>query len=299
MRVVRRERNELVLSTTGGERAPGVHLSDLVRLEMVRREKRFNTSDPMDMMRVDAGHTWEEIVAHALQRREEKGGPKAGYRPDAICFDGIWCSPDWLNPGGQFPLEEWKATKTSSKKGWDAAHWYWELQVLGYAHALTELGILEVNSALVRVWYINGDYDWSAKVDDLTILRDYVEFELHFTARDKQDNWNKLKALGQVHGLLKKEPKFEAAGIASDGATGDGSNPGDNSSTKRGIAAGRGDTTGIAETSTGDEWPKSVTEEGERTPRRKSSRPPQPSPAKLGRLVTFPSSRSRSKKSDA
>lgn len=225
---------------------------------MVRREKRFNTSDPMDMMRVDAGHTWEEIVAHALQRREEKGGPKAGYRPEAICFDGIWCSPDWLNPGGQFPLEEWKATKTSSKKGWEAAHWYWELQVLGYAHALTELGILEVNSALVRVWYINGDYDWSAKVDDLTILRDYVEFELHFTARDKQDNWNKLKALGHVHGLLKSQPKFEQ----------------------------------------GEECQSQPETGEERTLPKRSSRPPQPSLAKGARVVTFPVSRNRLKKSD-
>ena len=200
MKVTKREPSNLVLSNTGGDRAPGLHLSDVIKVIMYERDKKFNPNDPMDMMRIEAGFTWEEILSHSLARRyRDANPPYQGKRPEPFQKDGIWMSPDWVNPGSDWPLEEWKATKVSSKSPFMERQWYWPIQMMGYAHGMG------VTAAILRVWYINGDYSYDSNKSDLTLLRDYHEYELEFTQRDLEDNWRSVLGYARRYGLLKDE----------------------------------------------------------------------------------------------
>ncbi len=203
------ENTELILGKTGEERAPGLHLSDIIKKMMFERDKKFNPENPMDMMRIEAGHTWEEVLAHALQRRELQGGPKAGDRPEPLQYQGVWMSPDWFNADSEWPVEEWKATKMSKKKDLEEHQWYWLVQLKGYMKGLSEQYGRPLLKGKFRVWYINGDYDWSAKVSDLTLLRDYIEYNVEFTQREIDDNWRTLMSNAIKYGLTKGEPTWE------------------------------------------------------------------------------------------
>lgn len=219
MKVERIENDpDLILYDTGGERAPGLHLSDIIKKEMFRRDRKFNPDNPLDMMTLEVGHTWEEVLAHALHRRELKGGPKAGYRPEQFQYAGVWMSPDWLNPGNEeFPLEEWKATKASKRKDLlddpDPKHWYWFPQFMGYAKGVSERLGIPVRGCIVRVWYINGDYTYESKNGEHTMLRDYVKYRVSFSQQEVDDNWRKLMSMARRDGLLKEEePTWEQPG---------------------------------------------------------------------------------------
>ena len=214
MRIERIENDpDLILYDTGGERAPGLHLSDIIKKEMFRRDKKFNPENPLDMMMLEVGHTWEEVLAHALQRREQKTGKKAGYRPEPFQYQGVWMSPDWLNPDNpEFPLEEWKATKASKRNDLldapDPRHWYWIPQFMGYAEGIEEVLGIPVPGCLVRAWYINGDYTYEAKNGEHTMLRDYLTYRVTFSKQEKQDNWTRLMGYAKRDGLIGEEPEW-------------------------------------------------------------------------------------------
>lgn len=212
MKVSKREQNDLVLSNTGGDRAPGLHLSDIIKKLMFERDKKFNPDSPLDMMRIDAGHTWEEIVSHALARRHRLANePYAGHRPEPFQYDGVWMSPDWVNPDSEWPLEEWKATKTSSKSSIEERQWYWMPQILGYAYGLWRTNQMKVPAALIRVWYVMGDWSFDNKTNDLTLLRDYYEFEVEFSQRELEENWRSLIQAARKYGLIQEPPKEQPA----------------------------------------------------------------------------------------
>ena len=145
MKVVRFDADpDLRFSTTGEDRAPGLHLSDIIKTMQFERDKKFNPDKPLDMMLLEQGHTWEEVLAHALQRRWLHANPDyAGHRPDPMQIDGIWMSPDWFVPddaitGGGPRCEEWKATKTSQNKVLEDHQWYWLVQLQGYLYGLSK-----------------------------------------------------------------------------------------------------------------------------------------------------------------
>lgn len=204
----RREHADLVLSNTGGDRAPGLHLSSIIKMLMYEKDKKFAPDSPMNMMAIDAGYTWEEIVSHALARRHRNTGIVPGFRPEPFELDGVWMSPDWVNPTSDFPLEEWKSTKTSSNTNPLERQWYWMPQVMGYAYGLWRTKQMEVPKALLRVWYIMGAWDFD-KTNDLTLLRDYHEFEVEWSQRELEDNWRMLLQAARKYGLLKSEPTYQ------------------------------------------------------------------------------------------
>lgn len=219
MKVVKFEADpDLTLSKTGEDRSPGLHLSDIIKTMQYEREKRFNPDSPMDMMMLEQGHTWEELVAHALQRRWIGAHPDyPGYRPHEIILDGVAMSPDWVQPKGfhstlkpgatDFVVEEWKATKTSQNKVLEDHQWYWLVQLKSYMHALGKQRGAPVTRGRFRVWYINGDYSWDAKGSDLTLLRGYVRYDVEFTPRELEENWRAIIAQARRHGLLEQEPE--------------------------------------------------------------------------------------------
>mgnify|MGYP003393005229 CR=1 FL=1 len=198
----------LSLSTTGGERAPGLHLSDIVKRMQWERDQKYKPDSAPDMMTLEYGHTWERVLENALRERHQEANiPYRGHRPDAIQVDGIWMSPDWLNPGAEFAAEEWKATKVSSKTPFQERQWYWLPQIMGYLHGLRTTKQIAAYKCLLRVWYINGDYTYESKSSDLTLLRDYHEYELSFTPREIQENWRSLVSHAIKYGLLPAAPQ--------------------------------------------------------------------------------------------
>ena len=210
MKILHREQPHLVLSTTGEDRPEGLHVSSIIKQWMFEQDRKFNPDDPMDMMRIEAGHTWEEILSSSLATRHRRANePYAGHRPGAIQVDGIWGSPDWIDPDFRWPLEEWKATKAHTKWKLEEKHWYWLPQVMAYLYMLLELGTVTIPAALLRVWYINGDYSYKSQFDDLTLLRDYHEFELTFSARELKENWLKLNRIADKY-AMRGIPRFEA-----------------------------------------------------------------------------------------
>ena len=200
----------LTLSTTGEGRAPGLHLSDIIKRMQWERDQKYRPDSAPDLMTLEYGHTWERVLENALRaRHQEANQPYRGHRPAPLMVDGIWMSPDWLDPASEFPLEEWKATKVSSKTPFQERQWYWMPQVMGYLHGLRVAGQITAYKALLRVWYINGDYTYDAKNSDLTLLRDYHEYELSFTPREIQENWRTLLSHAKKYGLLPSEPQQE------------------------------------------------------------------------------------------
>lgn len=221
MKIVKFENDpDLTFSTTGEDRSPGLHLSDIIKTMQYEREKRFNPDTPMDMMLLEQGHTWEEVLSHALQRRWLNAHPDyAGYRPGELSLDGVAMSPDWIQPKGfhatlkpgavDLVVEEWKATKTSKNKVLEDHQWYWLVQLKAYMHALSvDLG-RPVTRGRFRVWYINGDYSYGRSVaaEDMHLLRDYVRYDVEFTKRELEDNWRAVIGQAKRKGLLEQEPQ--------------------------------------------------------------------------------------------
>lgn len=212
MKVIRFEADpDLKFSSTGDDRAPGLHLSDVIKTMQFERDKKFDPNKPLDYMLLEQGHTWEEVLAHALQRRWLNANPDhAGHRPDPLFIDGIWMSPDWFVPDdatyGAPLIEEWKATKTSQNKVLEDHQWYWLVQLQSYLYGMSRHLGKRLTKGRFRVWYINGDYTFDSKVSDLNLLRGYVRYDVEFSWRELDENWKRIIQQAKKHGLLEQEP---------------------------------------------------------------------------------------------
>lgn len=205
---------DLTFSTTGEDRAPGLHLSDIIKTMQFERDAKFNPDRPLDYMLLEQGHTWEEVLAHAIQRRWLAANPiQHGYRPDQLNVDGVWMSPDWFEPKdadyGVPLVEEWKATKTSQNKVLEDHQWYWVVQLKSYLYGMSKKLNQRLTQGRFRVWYINGDYTWESKNSDLTLLRGYVRYDVEFGWREIVDNWKSVIQQAKKHGLLEQAPTNE------------------------------------------------------------------------------------------
>lgn len=187
-------------------KAGTVKITDITSRMYAEKEGKLGKDDPMDMMRIEAGFVWEECLNAGYAARQRKLHPDIEWdrhKPEARCKDDIWMGPDFYNPEAEYPLEEWKATKKSSKHNFEEAHWWWMPQLKGYALGWRTLKLK------LRVWYINGDYSWESKNSDLTLLRDYVTYAITFTKRDLLENWQMLLTNATRYGLLPLKPVFE------------------------------------------------------------------------------------------
>jgi hypothetical protein len=200
MRITEIEDSELIsrLGNSGTERSTGLHVSEIYKRLMIRLDpKRFDTGTPMDMVRVETGLLFENMLERALA---EKFGT---IRPGELFSDeGIAMSPDGVNPD-LMAGEEYKATWMSSRGGLFEDVWkdgmtqqqvrdkfyHWVVQMLAYAKWL------DVNDFLLRVLFICGDYS-------KPITPEFRSYRFRFTQEEKDTNWDMLIGIAREEGML-------------------------------------------------------------------------------------------------
>lgn len=192
---------DLVMTNTGEDRQPGLHLSDILTRQAYERDKKYHPDAPKDFMIFEQGHTWETVLERALSARNER----VGYRPEQIQEDGVWVSPDWVNPDADIQHEEWKATKKSSKS-LDAKVLDWIPQAKSYVRALARQGAITRLATRFRVWCVMGDWTFESK-GDLTLLRDYYRVDVEFEKRELEEHWRGTLGDARRYGLLKEAPQ--------------------------------------------------------------------------------------------
>lgn len=196
---------DLVMRNTGDDRKEGLHLSDITKRMAFEKDKKLNPNSPIDAMVLERGFNWESILERALSDRHERNG----HRPEQFQEDGVWMSPDWVDPDADVQLEEWKATKKTSKRGFDDVGWHWLPNTMAYLRGLLRRKVARVLRARFRIWFINGDYSYESKNSDLHLLNEYWKVDVEFDKRDLEENWRQILQAGRKYGLLKSEPNEE------------------------------------------------------------------------------------------
>lgn len=191
-----------------GYAADGSRTEDVLHLSTIYKDlmcdlqpKRFNR-DPFKINpRVEAGILFESILEEALARKFST------YRPGEIVSDeGIYMSPDGVNLE-QNCGEEYKCTWMSSRAGVTDedgqplekfVHWF--IQMKGYAKWLY------VDRFLLRVFFVNGNYNRSGLLRDGTIDPDagpcFKTFDIGFSEEEIEENWAMLINHARDKGLL-------------------------------------------------------------------------------------------------
>lgn len=196
---------DLVMMNSGEDRKEGLHLSDITKRMAFERDKKLNPNNPIDAMTLERGFTWEFCLERALSARHKR----PGYRPEQIQEDGIWMSPDWVNPDADIQLEEWKATKKTSNRDFMDIGWHWLPNAMSYLRSLLKRKLARTLAIRFRIWFINGDYSFENKTSDLHLFNDYKRVDVQYDKRELEDNWQSILSHGHKYGLLKDEPSEE------------------------------------------------------------------------------------------
>src|SRR5574341_2631862 len=134
---------------TGGERSPGVHVSQIVKSIMqILAPKRFDPSSGLNWEKITAGWAWEEALGAAFVKLNHDVIQQFGE----LERDGITGTPDAYNPS-ENALEEYKATWASAKRDiTDDLFYHWHLQTQAYLH------MAGLDTVIFRVFFVNGHY---------------------------------------------------------------------------------------------------------------------------------------------
>lgn len=147
------------------ERAPGVHLSGVLRYVAVKTEMltQFEVDAEIMPMRMALGMAWEDWVVGLY--------PKMEWQPGEMERDGVFGNCDGRSfetiPKRKIKrepiIDEFKLTwKSCRMPGSKKSHkditkeWMWQHQIMGYC-AMDEL---EPRYGRLHVCYINGSYDY-------------------------------------------------------------------------------------------------------------------------------------------
>lgn len=165
-------------------RPPGLHVSHIIK-DICQHLNPKVYGQPMDIPKVTMGLAFDEVLAKAIA-----SGATGAFRPPPIKMDGIWLSPDGVDPN-IWAVEEFKLTWYSAKKQFptDEVYWPWLVQVKAYCRAL------ETRLAKFLILYINGDYappkPWEPK-----------PFGIEFTELEIEENWAMLVNHAKARGWL-------------------------------------------------------------------------------------------------
>lgn len=149
-------------------RTPGLHLSDIYKSYMVEvAPKRFDKRDkegnpiPANVVGFEMGFAVEEMIAQGMSVRhpglwrpgEVVHQPEGARVPIIGSPDGVDIEP---NP---WQLVEYKSTKMSARQPiTDPKFYHWFLQMAGYLYMLNAAYGLGMDTALLIVCFICGDY---------------------------------------------------------------------------------------------------------------------------------------------
>lgn len=185
------------LGQSSGPRTRDVlHVSTIYKSLMERLQpKRFDSSKPMDMRRIETGLLFETMLEQALAEKFSTVRPG-----EIISPEGVYMSPDGVNPA-EGAGEEYKCTWMSSrvKDGTtpytdengqpNMKYLHWFIQVKAYAKYLS------TDTFLLRVLHINGDYTYP-------LAPQFLTHRIRFTQQELDENWTMLTNHARSKGLL-------------------------------------------------------------------------------------------------
>lgn len=163
--------------------------------------KRFKRGPFVMSAHVEVGILFESMLEEALARKF------ATVRPGEIVSpEGIAMSPDGVNPD-LLAGEEYKCTWMSSRDGVideygqpleKFLHWF--IQMKAYAKWL------DVDRFLLRVLFVNGNYNRSGKLKDGSPDPDagptFKTYDIRFSPEEIEENWLMLLSHARSKGLL-------------------------------------------------------------------------------------------------
>lgn len=178
----------LAANPPGFERGAGVHMSDIYNALYAELEpERYAKGGGPDAAKMELGMAFEEILEPAIARRLFSAD-RPGELRTTPTEGGILYSPDHFLFNGVFRLGEFKATwYTARVPITDHRFDKWFCQMKAYCY--------HVNTPHARlyVFFVNGDYKPPTPR--------LVAYDIEFTLKELNDNWQMLKRFAQKRGL--------------------------------------------------------------------------------------------------
>lgn len=183
-------------------RSVGLHLSDIIKVIQRRSNPKKYGGGPFVMNeRMETGILFESILEQALAKKYSSIRPAEIVSPEGVAMSPDGICPIW-NAG-----EEHKCTWYSSRHGLLNEYGLpldnfvgWFIQMMGYAKWL------EVNLFILRVLWINGNYNRSGKLTDGSPDPDagprLKPYHITFTDEEIDTNWLMLMNVAKEVGLL-------------------------------------------------------------------------------------------------
>lgn len=172
----------------GGNRSPGLHLSDVLKplLQSVD-EKRFS-SGGIDPVRFHLGFIWEEVLSQAFARTMEGRESQLEVESE-MCGRRMYFTLDAVDTE-KWRVHEYKATWMSARHPIeDHRFWHYFVQMKAYCK------VVESREAELWVLFINGDYSREKGMGGPQMKR----WEVEFSESEIEENWlmleNKMKQL--------------------------------------------------------------------------------------------------------
>lgn len=157
-------------------RAPGHHVSSLIRVICRQLEPERFSEGAMNYERIELGFMIEHVIEEAWRQRQVNV-----MRPGSFTVDGISGAPDGVTfDQDTLVVDEIKCTWMSSRgcpEDKKFLHWIWQIKAYCY--------MLDTLRARLHVFFVNGDY------------REHREpqlksWELQFHRGELEENWAML-----------------------------------------------------------------------------------------------------------
>jgi hypothetical protein len=182
-------------------RSEGLHVSRIIRDLQVqigrgREDSSISQGQLQDFGTI--GFVWERVLETTLADLTVGEDPRY-MRLGELSLDGLYLTPDYCdldfhgNQTWELGLEEWKVKWCSYRKGDDLERNFWEWLVQCKAYCF----VLGTGLARIRALFIAGD--WKGSI--APVVR---QWELTFTGRELQDNWEMLTGHARRRGWLEK-----------------------------------------------------------------------------------------------
>ncbi len=200
---------DYVGKSTGNRSHERLHMSQIYgSMYQQLYPDRFSADGPGNPLYLEMGLAWEDMLEDGIKERLHIG--QDAERPgEFVTEEGIVFSPDLLLYNGYMRLGEIKLTWVSSKEmpkvsgGEFPSHptvQKWLTQMMAYAFHL------DTPYARLYAFHVNGDYPWMRKGSN---RKDpggpqLMAYDIEFSTRELQDNWDTLLNHAKQVGLLKQ-----------------------------------------------------------------------------------------------
>lgn len=168
-------------------RSGGVHLSDITRdigftMGYIPPEYMHSELNPEI---INIGLALEDFTFPRFH-------PDVDYHPGEMMLDGISGTADgisWFDSRTK-KVHEGKTTRKSMRKELDLTmEWLWMAQTASYCK------MWDTNLARYHIWWLNGDY----RRGQPSANPHYKLYDLEFTKRELDDNWQMILNRGRSH----------------------------------------------------------------------------------------------------